>query len=72
MAREPGVAEPREERLEQLTNREREVLELIVAGLTNAEIAERLVIEESTGKTYVERILMKPDVRDQVQAVILA
>ena len=58
--------------LHELTEREREVLILVAAGLTNAEISQRLVISPATAKTHVSRILMKLHARDRAQLVVIA
>jgi DNA-binding NarL/FixJ family response regulator len=68
----PGHSPQQQRRLADLTQREREVLTAIATGWTNAEIAERLHLAESTVKSHISRILAKIDARDRVQAVIFA
>nr|WP_042185178.1 response regulator transcription factor [Kibdelosporangium sp. MJ126-NF4]CEL16593.1 DNA-binding response regulator, LuxR family [Kibdelosporangium sp. MJ126-NF4]CTQ89056.1 DNA-binding response regulator, LuxR family [Kibdelosporangium sp. MJ126-NF4] len=59
-------------RLNSLTEREREVMILVAAGLSNDEIAAKLVLSPATSKTHVSRIMTKLDVRDRAQLVVLA
>ncbi|MDE3133115.1 MAG: response regulator transcription factor [Acidobacteriota bacterium] len=68
----PGVGAGSDPELEALTSRELEVLRLIAAGLTNDEIAERLVLGTGTVKTHVNHIFFKLGVRNRVEAVIFA
>jgi DNA-binding NarL/FixJ family response regulator len=72
MAQQPLPELAVDAKLDELTRREREVLELIARGLSNREIATELFVEESTVRTHVKRIQMKLGLRDRVQIVIFA
>src|SRR3954470_19337830 len=72
LASHPDRHRPVPERLEELTPREREVMGLVAMGLTNGEIAERLVVSPATAKTHVSRAMLKLHAHDRAQLVVLA
>jgi len=72
VAAHPILSRDADPRLDELTAREREVLELVAQGLSNAEIAETLVLERTTVKTHVQRILTKLGARNRIEVVIVA
>jgi len=69
---QPGRHRPPPEQLDSLTEREREVLALVAEGLSNQEIAERLVISPATAKTHVSRTMLKLHAHDRAQLVVVA
>jgi DNA-binding NarL/FixJ family response regulator len=72
LARLPRSGLPSPELLDDLTDREREVVALVAHGLTNEQIAERLVVSPATAKTHVSRAMVKLGARDRAQLVVLA
>ena len=72
IASRPGSPRPTGRELDRLTGREREVMALVAAGLSNDEIAGRLFLSPLTAKTHVSRIMTKLDARDRAQLVVMA
>jgi DNA-binding NarL/FixJ family response regulator len=72
LASRPEPSAPRSELLEELTTREREVVSLVALGLTNDEIAERLVVSRATAKTHVSRAMIKLHAQDRAKLVVFA
>jgi DNA-binding NarL/FixJ family response regulator len=72
LASRPEVRQPTSDELEELTDREREVMALVAQGLSNDEIAERLVVSPATAKTHVSRAMVKLHARDRAQLVVFA
>jgi DNA-binding NarL/FixJ family response regulator len=69
---QPDIKAPSNDLLEELTNREREVVALVARGLTNQEIGEQLVVTPGTAKTHVSRAMVKLHARDRAQLVVIA
>jgi DNA-binding NarL/FixJ family response regulator len=71
-ARRPGLSPVAAKRLDELTDREREVLALVARGLSNAEIGKQLFISPATAKTHVGRVMMKLHAHDRAELVVIA
>ncbi len=71
-AKTPGPSPAASKQLDELTEREREVLALVARGLSNAEIGKQLFISPATAKTHVGRVMMKLDAHDRAELVVIA